>query len=120
MMRLLFATAALVIALPAFAQQTQSGHAQHGASSMPASASSKAYQAANDKMHQDMNIRMTGDADVDFVQGMIPHHQGAVDMAKIVLQYGADPDIKKMAQDIIAAQDKEIAMFRAWLAKRQK
>jgi uncharacterized protein (DUF305 family) len=67
-----------------------------------------------------MNIRMTGDADVDFVQGMIPHHQGAVDMAKIVLQYGADPDIKKMAQDIIAAQDKEIAMFRAWLAKRQK
>jgi uncharacterized protein (DUF305 family) len=87
---------------------------------MPTSASSKAFQDANDKMHRDMNIPMTGNADVDFVQGMIPHHQGAVDMAKIVLQYGADPEIKKMAQEIMAAQEKEIAMFRAWLAKRQK
>jgi uncharacterized protein (DUF305 family) len=87
---------------------------------MPASPSSKAFQDANDKMHRDMNIPMTGNADVDFVQGMIPHHQGAVDMAKIVLQYGADPEIKKIAQEIIAAQEKEIAMFRAWLAKRQK
>ncbi len=119
-MRLLLAAAALAFALPAFAQHNHSGHAQNGAASMPASASSKAYQAANDKMHQDMNIKMTGDADVDFVQGMIPHHQGAVDMAKIVLQYGSDPEIKKIAQEIIAAQEKEIAMFRAWLTKRQK
>ena len=71
-------------------------------------------------MHRDMAIPLTGNADVDFVQGMIPHHQGAVDMAKIVLQYGADPDIRKMAQEIIAAQEKEIALFRDWLAKRQK
>jgi uncharacterized protein (DUF305 family) len=71
-------------------------------------------------MHRDMAIPLTGNADVDFAQGMIPHHQGAVDMAKIVLQYGADPDIRKMAQEIIAAQEKEIALFRDWLAKRQK
>ena len=83
-------------------------------------ATMKAYTAANDKMHRDMNIPMTGNADVDFVQGMIPHHQGAVDMAKIVLQSGADPEIKTMAQATLAAQEKEIAMFRAWLAKRQK
>jgi uncharacterized protein (DUF305 family) len=120
-MRLLLAFATtLALTLPALAQQHHSGHAQHGATSMPASPSSKAFQDANDKMHRDMNIPMTGNADVDFVQGMIPHHQGAVDMAKIVLQYGADPEIKKMAQEIIDAQEKEIAMFRAWLAKRQK
>ncbi len=121
-MRLLLATATcLALTLPVLAQQHHSGHGQHGAAaSMPASPSSKAYQAANDKMHHDMNIKMTGDADVDFVQGMIPHHQGAVDMAKIVLQYGSDPEIKKIAQEIISAQEKEIAMFRAWLAKRQK
>ena len=87
---------------------------------MPASPAAKAFQEANDKMHRDMAIPLTGNADVDFVQGMIPHHQGAVDMAKIVLQYGADPDIRKMAQEIIAAQEKEIALFRDWLAKRQK
>ncbi len=121
-MRLLLATATCFgLTLAAFAQQNHSGHGQHGGSmSMPASPSSKAYQDANTKMHRDMDIKMTGDADVDFVQGMIPHHQGAVDMAKIVLQYGADPQIKKMAQEIIAAQEKEIAMFRTWLAQRQK
>ena len=117
---LLVAATTLALTLPALAQQHHSGHAQHGAAAMSASPSSKAFQGANDKMHRDMNIPMTGNADVDFVQGMIPHHQGAVDMAKIVLQYGADPEIKKIAQEIIAAQEKEIAMFRAWLAKRQK
>ena len=117
---LLVAATTLALALPVFAQQHHSGHAQHGAAPMPASASSKAFQDANDKMHRDMNIPMTGNADVDFVQGMIPHHQGAVDMAKIVLQYGSDPEIRKIAQEIISAQEKEIAMFRAWLAKKQK
>ncbi len=115
-MRLTFATLSLILALPALAQ-----HADHSThSTMPASPSAQAYEAANAKMHKDMDIKMSGDADRDFVEGMIPHHQGAVDMAKIVLQYGSDPQIKVMAQEIIAAQEKEIAQFRAWLAKRQK
>ena len=115
-MRLMLATLSLMLTLPALAQ-----HAGHGApTSMPPSASAQAYEAANAKMHKDMDIKMTGDADRDFVAGMIPHHQGAVDMAKIVLQYGSDPQIKAMAQDIITAQEKEIALFRAWLDKRQK
>ena len=68
-------------------------------------------------MHKDMAITYTGDADVDFARGMIPHHQGAIDMAKIVLQHGKDPEIRKLAQDIIGAQEKEIAFLKEWLKK---
>ena len=66
-------------------------------------------------MHEGMAIKYTGDADVDFVRGMIPHHQGAVDMAKIELEYGKDPDNRKLAEEIIASQEKEIAVMQAWL-----
>jgi uncharacterized protein (DUF305 family) len=68
-------------------------------------------------MHQNMP---TGDTDQDFVRMMLPHHQAAVDMAKAELQYGQDPELKTLATDIVAAQDKEIAMMKAWLAKHAK
>ena len=68
-------------------------------------------------MHQSMP---TGDTDVDFVRMMLPHHQAAVDMAKTELQYGKDPELKALATDIVAAQDKEIAMMKAWQAKHAK
>jgi uncharacterized protein (DUF305 family) len=79
--------------------------------------SSKAYFAANSKMHEGMNIEFTGNADVDFAKGMIPHHQGAIDMAKIVLQYGKDAEIRKLAEGVIAAQEGEIKFMTEWLAK---
>ncbi len=91
------------------------GSMNHGA--MGDSASSKAFAEANAKMHKDMAVPLTGNADVDFVQGMIPHHQGAIDMAKIVLEHGKDPEIRKLAEEVIAAQEGEIAMMKAWLAK---
>jgi uncharacterized protein (DUF305 family) len=78
---------------------------------------SQALQAANEGMHKAMAVEMTGDVDVDFVRGMIPHHQGAVDMAKIVLQYGKDPEIRKLAEQVVAAQETEIAFMNAWLEK---
>ncbi len=80
-------------------------------------ASTLAYQAANAHMHQGMAIAFTGDADYDFIVGMIPHHQGAIDMAKIVLEHGQSERVKKLAQDIIAAQEAEIAQMRTWQAE---
>jgi uncharacterized protein (DUF305 family) len=72
------------------------------------------------KMDQGMSITYSGDADRDFVAGMIPHHQGATDMAQVELQYGKDPQLRKLSQDIIKAQQKEIAFMKAWQAKHAK
>ncbi len=82
--------------------------------------SSQAYEAVMMKMHKDMSMEMTGNADIDFAQGMLPHHQGAVDMAKVELQYGKDPELRKLADDIIKSQQTEIAFMKAWLAKHGK
>jgi hypothetical protein len=90
---------------------------QHGGADAAAAPSTRAFEEANAKMHRDMAIAFTGNADVDFVRGMIPHHQGAIDMARVVLQYGRDEQVKKWADDIIAAQEREIAEMRAWLEK---
>ena len=75
---------------------------------MPAasdSASTKAYKEAHIKMMQDMHIAYSGNSDVDFVRGMIPHHQGAIAMAKVQLRSGKDARIKKLAAKIIADQE---------------
>ena len=61
---------------------------------------------------------MSGDPDVDFARMMRIHHVGAVDMAKAQLRDGKNPQMRKMAQDIIAAQNKEIAIFDKFLASK--
>ena len=80
----------------------------------------KAFKTSMDKMHSDMMMTYTGDADVDFIKGMLPHHQGAVEMAKIVLQYGKDPEVKKLAEEVIKAQNTEINFMKGWMAKKGK
>ena len=82
--------------------------------------SSLAFRGANEKMHRALAITYTGNADADFVRGMIPHHQGAIDMARIVLAFGSDPEIKALAEGIVKAQQAEIAEMEAWLKKTGK
>lgn len=103
--------------------QQHHGHGAPAASTVPAttdSVSTKAYKEANTKMHKDMDIAYSGDADADFVRGMIPHHQGAIDMARIVLAHGKDPEIRKLAESVIRDQEKEVAMMKDWLKKNGK
>jgi uncharacterized protein (DUF305 family) len=112
-------TAAL--SLPVAAQHNNhSGHGQPAQTRSPAVApnpASEAFAAANARMHKDMAIPFTGNADADFARGMIPHHQGAVEMAGIILTFGKDDEVKKLATGIIAAQKTEIAQMQAWLQK---
>jgi uncharacterized protein (DUF305 family) len=100
-----------------------SGHGANHAADGPQGdrgPSSLAFHGINQKMHEAMSIAFTGNADVDFVKGMLPHHQGAVDMAKVVLAFGRDPEIRKLAEAVIRAQESEIAMMRAWLERSAK
>lgn len=122
---LLGTTVAMGIASGALAQATHGGP---GAASAPAAMpnsmpgpsdtpSTKEFKEADSRMMQDMDVPYTGNPDADFRSHMIPHHQGAIAMAKVALKYAKDPDTKKMAADIIKAQEAEIADMQAWLKK---
>jgi uncharacterized protein (DUF305 family) len=71
------------------------------------------------RMNDDMPKTSAGSVDADFVKMMIPHHQAAIDMAKVELAKGKDPAMRKLARNIIAAQEKEIAMMKGWLKKHK-
>jgi DUF305 family protein family protein len=74
--------------------------------------------AAMTKMMIDMGIRPSGDVDADFVAMMIPHHQGAIEMAKAELRYGRNEQLRRMAQEIIVTQQQEVAAMRLALGRR--
>ena len=80
--------------------------------------STAAFKAADERMMNTMQgAAYTGHADEDFVAHMIPHHQGAVDMAEVEAKYGKDPQLKRLAASIIASQRKEIEFMQAWQKK---
>jgi uncharacterized protein (DUF305 family) len=126
MMRIANRVAASAVVLMAL---SQTAFAQQAAMPMNAAAAPAhgAGGAADQAMMQGMKTMndgmaaapMTGDPDKDFVAMMIPHHQGAVAMAKVELEYGKDPAMRKLAHGIIAAQDREIAQMKAWQAKHK-
>jgi uncharacterized protein (DUF305 family) len=130
------AAALTVLTATAWAQMNQGGHGSHAGmmmsmdemrtmmdSMMPVqgdSESTKAFKQADMDMMRGMAVDYTGNPDVDFRLKMIPHHQGAIDMAKVALEYAEDPDTKALAEAIIAAQEREIAEMQGWLDKLPK
>ena len=124
---LVAAVLATGLASGAYAQSTHGGHGAAPAA-MPGSMPNMAAEAASTKDFKDADMRMmtnmeqpyTGDPDVDFRVHMIPHHQGAVDMAKVALKYAKDAETKKMAESIIKDQEREVGEMQAWLKKHGK
>ena len=113
------ASAIAVLPTLAAAQGAHGGHSGHSAPAQtaqtPGTPATQGYRQANEKMHKDMDIAFSGNADVDFVRSMIPHHEGAIDMAKVALQHAKDEQVRKWAEDVIREQEREIAEMKAWL-----
>ncbi|MDU6411543.1 MAG: DUF305 domain-containing protein [Yersiniaceae bacterium] len=114
-MRSYRAWAAGLLLAPLVACAAPAAHNDHSGT---ASASQQAYENGMNAMHGDMMQAVkSSDPDIAFAQGMIAHHQGAIDMANTELKYGKDPAMRKLAQEIIAAQQPEIERMQRWLAE---
>jgi methionine-rich copper-binding protein CopC len=107
--------AALSFAIPAFAHDPVEHQQPVAASAIPADPEAP-FLAENDRamttMMNGMAVRPTGNVERDFVEMMIPHHQGAIDMAQAYLRYGNNEQLKRIAQEIIVDQQQEIAAMR--------
>ena len=102
----------LMLSLPAISAE----HSEMKMSDMHSSASSQEYMAGMKNMHEKMMAAVNeSNPDKAFAKGMIAHHEGAIAMAETELKYGKDPEMRKLAQDIIKAQKGEIEQMNKWL-----
>ena len=110
------------IAISNYAQANEQPHQAHMNMSMSAdSAMQQELMQGMDQMNQDMMAAAQyKDPDVAFAAGMLPHHIGAVKMAEVELKYGKDPEMRKLAEDIINAQQAEIEQMQKWLKAHNK
>lgn len=95
----------------------QGGHAAHAGGSVE-TAATREFMAAHERMMSNMRMPYTGDPDVDFRIQMIPHHQGAIDMARVAMRHASDPWTRQLAEAVIVEQQREIAEMQAWLERR--
>ena len=102
----------------AAAATAENAHDMHSMHQSAQTAHEKEYVESMGDMHKDM-MEGIKDADADraFARSMIPHHAGAIKMAEIELKYGKDPEMRKLAEQIIKAQDPEIKQMKTWLEK---
>jgi uncharacterized protein (DUF305 family) len=104
----------------AFAQSVHHGDPTSGQDSSADSTFASQMMQAMDRMNSGMAAaRPTGDPDRDFAVMMIPHHQGAIDMAKVELIYGRDPILRRLAQGIVVEQQQEIELMQRSLNERR-
>ena len=117
-----FITLSAIIAISNYAQANEQPHQAHMNMSMSTdSAMQQELMQGMDQMNQDMMAAAQyKDPDVAFAAGMLPHHIGAVKMAEVELKYGKDPEMRKLAEDIINAQQAEIEQMQKWLKAHNK
>ncbi len=114
------ATALIAAAAIGLAQRARAQHAGHGAPAPTRAddpASTREFREANARVHRAMDIGFTGRAERDFVQGVIPHHEGAAEMARRVPRHGSDQEVRRRAEAAIREQEREIAERRAAIAR---
>lgn len=117
-----FTITVTVMAMPVFAGGNEGKviyHSHHHGSGTAKGSATDEYRRADKKMHDAMSIVYTGDPDLDFALAMVPHHQGAVDMAEVELKYGTDPQMRQLAEWIILTQSDEIGTLQSWISRHQ-
>jgi hypothetical protein len=122
MRAVVFLVAAGLLAASAGLARAQ-GHAAHAGHGAPSDAgaptlATREFKAAHERMMRNMALPYTGDPDADFRIQMIPHHQGAIDMARVALRHAKDPWTRQLAEAVIVEQQREIAEMQAWLHRR--